>query len=402
LWRTHERRRERLVAFARLRLKQQVIARGGSLSDIDTAKEVLDASALTIGFARRFATYKRATLIFRDIDRLYHILSNPEAPAQLIIAGKAHPQDEEGKKLIQEIVALSKEEHLRKKIVFLENYDMNIARYMVQGCDIWLNNPRRPLEASGTSGMKIIANGGLNLSVLDGWWDEGYDPSLGWRIGSGEEYEDVDYQDEVEFRLIYEALEKEILPLFYKRGDDKLPRGWIRMMKESMKNLAPRFNTNRMVAEYFKKYYHQAYENRKLLMADDWKSGKEFAEWKSKIFSNWKKIKFKTINAEIQNNDLEVGSKYIIDAEVDLGELTPKDVHVQVYYGKVDEKHIAHSNSFFDMDLVEEASSSKTYKYKGEIQCERTGDFGYTLRILPNHSLLINPFEIGLIKWADS
>ena len=402
LWRTHERRRERLVAFARGRLKKQIIARGGSISDIATAKEVLNASALTIGFARRFATYKRATLIFRDIDRLYHILSNPNMPAQLIIAGKAHPQDEEGKKLIQEIAGLAKEEHLRKKIVFLENYDMNIARYMVQGCDIWLNNPRRPLEASGTSGMKIIANGGLNLSVLDGWWDEGYDPTLGWKIGSGEEYTDLDYQDEVEFRLIYEALEKEIIPLFYNRGDDKLPRGWIRMMKASMMNLAPRFNTNRMVAEYFKKYYHKAYENRKLLMADDWKNGKEFTEWKAKVFTNWKKIKFKNINAEVSNHDLEVGSKYTIDAEVDLGGLTPDDVHVQIYYGKVDEKHKAHSNSFINMSLVENGSSNKPFKYKGEISCEHTGNFGYTLRILPNHSLLINPFELGLIQWVSN
>ena len=174
LWNTHERRRERLVSFARKRLKKQLIARGASSLEIDAAKEVLNPSALTIGFARRFATYKRANLILRDIERLSLILSNPDLPVQFIIAGKAHPQDEAGKKLIQEIVATSKDLHFRKKIVFLENYDMNIARYMVEGCDVWLNNPRRPLEASGTSGMKVIANGGLNFSVLDGWWDEAY------------------------------------------------------------------------------------------------------------------------------------------------------------------------------------------------------------------------------------
>jgi len=187
LWRTHERRRERLVAFARGRLRKQVESRGGSKSEIIRTTEVLNPSALTIGFARRFATYKRGTLLLTDLDRLSELLNNPNFPVQIIIAGKAHPKDEAGKRIIQELVKLAKEDEFRKKIVFLENYDMNIARYMVEGCDIWLNNPRRPLEASGTSGMKVIANGGINLSILDGWWDEGYDPEVGWKIGNGEE-----------------------------------------------------------------------------------------------------------------------------------------------------------------------------------------------------------------------
>jgi starch phosphorylase len=224
LWRTHERRRERLVAFARKRLRKQLIARGASNYDIESSKEVLDASALTIGFARRFATYKRANLILKEIERLAAILVNNDRPVQFIIAGKAHPKDDEGKKLIQELVNTAKDETLRKRIVFIENYDMNIARYMVEGCDVWLNNPRRPLEASGTSGMKVIANGGLNFSVLDGWWDEGYSYDVGWKIGNGEEYENLDYQDEVESSMLYETLENEIVPLFYERGEDKLPR----------------------------------------------------------------------------------------------------------------------------------------------------------------------------------
>ncbi|MBU0558866.1 MAG: alpha-glucan family phosphorylase, partial [Bacteroidetes bacterium] len=249
LWRTHERRRERLVAFARKRLRQQIIARGGSYSDIISSKEVLDASALTIGFARRFATYKRATLISRDVERLASILCNSKFPVQFIFAGKAHPRDDAGKKLIQEIVALTKDDHLRKKIVFLENYDMNIARYMVEGCDVWMNNPRRPLEASGTSGMKVLANGGLNFSVLDGWWDEAYNHHVGWKIGSAEEYKDLDYQDEVESNMIYEMLENELVPTFYNRGEDKLPRKWIAMMKNSMRQLGSVYNTHRMVEE---------------------------------------------------------------------------------------------------------------------------------------------------------
>jgi starch phosphorylase len=235
LWRTHERRRERLVAFARRRLKRQVASRGGSLNEINNASEVLDPRALTIGFARRFATYKRATLLFKDKERLSAILNNKERPVQFIIAGKAHPKDDEGKKLIQEIIKIAAEEPFRKKIVFVENYDMNVARYMVEGCDVWLNNPRRPLEASGTSGMKVIANGGLNFSILDGWWDEGYNPELGWKIGNGEEYEDLEYQDEVESSQLYNTLENEIAAIFYKRGDDSLPREWIGKMKKSKK-----------------------------------------------------------------------------------------------------------------------------------------------------------------------
>jgi len=262
LWRTHERRRERLVAFARRRLNKQIRMRGGSLELLGTAGEVLDPTALTIGFARRFATYKRATLIFRDIDRLADIVNNKEHPVQFIMAGKAHPKDEEGKRFIQDIYQIAKEERFRRKIVFIENYDMNVAHYLVEGCDIWLNNPRRPLEASGTSGMKVIANGGLNFSILDGWWDEGFDPELGWKIGNGEEYTDPDYQDEVESRQLYHTLESEIIPLFYSRGEDRLPRKWIAKVKNSMKNLGPFFNTHRMVQEYFQNYYSKSYEKR--------------------------------------------------------------------------------------------------------------------------------------------
>jgi len=215
LWRTHERRRERLVAFARRRLGEQLKRRGARDLELRRAGEALDPEALTIGFARRFATYKRATLIFRDPERLRKILTNVDCPVQLIIAGKAHPQDSEGKELIRHIIHFARAEDIRRRILFLENYDITIGRYLVQGVDVWLNNPRRPLEASGTSGMKVLFNGGLNLSVVDGWWAEGYSPERGWAIGSGEEYEDLNYQDEVEASAIYDLLEKEIVPLFY-------------------------------------------------------------------------------------------------------------------------------------------------------------------------------------------
>jgi glycogen phosphorylase len=398
LWRTHERRRERLVAFARSRLTKQIISRGGSTSELAFAREVLDVQALTIGFARRFATYKRATLIFRDIDRLASILSNPDYPVQFIIAGKAHPKDDEGKKLIQEIIALSKEPHLRKKIVFLENYDMNVARYMVEGCDVWLNNPRRPLEASGTSGMKIIANGGLNFSIMDGWWDEAYSPELGWKIGNREEYDNLDYQDEVESRLIYETIEKEIVPIFYGRGEDKLPRNWISMMKNSMKKLGPVYNTHRMVEEYAHKFYFVSYEKRMGMMKSAWKQGKEFSAWKTKLNENWNRVRFLNITEEKKNGDLKVGAKYPIMTEIELGDLTPDDVEVQIYIGKADGVQSGAKECISMIHLPKK--SKEHFVYRGEIECKDTGQFGFTLRILPKHPMLINSFELGLIRWA--
>ncbi len=400
LWRTHERRRERLVSFARKRLRQQIINRGGSLSEIEAAKEVLNAEALTIGFARRFATYKRATLIFRNLERLADILGNNDFPVQIIIAGKAHPQDEEGKKLIQDIIAYTKEEPFRKRVVFLENYDMNIARYMVEGCDVWLNNPRRPLEASGTSGMKVIANGGLNFSVLDGWWDEAFDPKYGWKIGNGEEYADLDYQDEVESRLIYDTLEKEIIPLFYERGEDQLPRKWISMMKASMRDLGPIFNTNRMVEEYTTKFYLKSNEKRNYLKENNWQKAKEFTTWKTNLLKNWNQIKFVDAKVLKELSEIKVDSKYALSAEVYLGELTPDDVEVQIYYGKVDKKDDTTNNYAITMRHVSSDENKKTHKFEGEIICKSTGHFGFTFRILPKHELLINPFELSVIHWA--
>jgi len=400
IWRTHERRRERLIAFARKRLKKQIIERGGSDSEIRAASEVLNASALTIGFARRFATYKRATLIFKDIERLAGIICDSNRQVQFIIAGKAHPRDEEGKELIQAIIDLTKDDLLRKRVVFLENYDMNVARYMVEGCDIWLNNPRRPLEASGTSGMKVIANGGLNFSVLDGWWDEGYSHDVGWKIGNGEEYDDLDYQDELESRMIYDTLEKEIVPVFYERGDDKLPRGWINMMKSSMKKLGPVYNTNRMVAQYVSKFYVNSYERRSALIKDDCKAGKDLSAWKSNLIAKWDKIKFIKIDHEKESSEIKVGDKFVVNAEIDLGELTPNDVEVQIYFGKLVANGNTQNNSYTIMNHLSK-SKTNVHSYQGEVTCKDTGQFGYTFRILPKHKLLINPFEMGLIKWAN-
>ena len=255
LWRTHERRRERLVGFARARLRQQLKNRGAPPAEIARAEEVLDPEALTIGFARRFATYKRGALLFRNLERLTAIINDKDRPVQVLFAGKAHPKDHGGKELIAEILQFARRPEFRRRVVFIEDYDINVARYLLQGVDVWLNNPRRPLEASGTSGMKAACNGGLNLSILDGWWCEGYDGQNGFAIGAGEEYTDLTYQDDVESRAMYDLLEQEIIPLFYTRSSDGLPRGWLRMMKHSITTLAPVFNTGRMVAEYTTRCY---------------------------------------------------------------------------------------------------------------------------------------------------
>jgi starch phosphorylase len=401
LWRTHVRRRERLVAFARRRLREQIISQGGSQAEIRGAGEVLDSTTLTIGFARRFATYKRATLLFRNLERLVSILGDSQRPVQIIIAGKAHPHDDAGKKLIQDIFEHAKIGHLRKRIVFLENYDMNVARYMVQGCDIWLNNPRRPLEASGTSGMKIIANGGLNFSVLDGWWDEAYNSEVGWRIGNGEEYNDLEYQDEVEANMLYKTLENNIIPLFYNVGNEGLPREWIKIMKNSMSQLTPVFNTHRMVQEYTENFYIHAHKNRQELIENNWQKGKDFTKWKANLLANWDKIKFVSVSNNDSKNEFKIGSKYKINAEVNIGNLTNDDIEVQIYFGKLENAKGVSENSYVTMKCISSPNGSNTYKYEGSIKCNTTGEFGYTLRILPKHSLLHNQFELGAIRWVS-
>jgi len=255
LWRTHERCREHLVGYVRSRLTEQLKRRGASTAEIIRAGEVLTPEALTIGFARRFATYKRATLLFRDSDRLARLLNNAKRPVQIIIAGKAHPQDNEGKELIKDIIHLSHEERFRRSVVFLEDYNMDVTFHMVSGSDLWLNTPRRPLEACGTSGMKALANGSLNLSTLDGWWDEAYHPDCGWALGHGELYQNEELQDNIESLDLYNLLENEIVPLFYQRGMDGMPRDWVQKMRTGLRRLVPIYNSHRMVQEYLNRYY---------------------------------------------------------------------------------------------------------------------------------------------------
>lgn len=397
-WRSHERLRTRLVAFARRRLRASLERRGSHRSVIAQAAEVLDPEVLTVGFARRFATYKRATLLFRDPDRLDRILNNPERPVQLIFAGKAHPKDGLGKELIREIVHLARQERFRRRIVFLEDYDMATARNLVHGCDVWLNNPRRPLEASGTSGMKVVPNGGLNLSVLDGWWCEGFDGRNGWAIGNGEDYEDHHYQDEVESLALYDLLEKEVAPLFYRRGDDNLPRDWIGMMKASVRSGSPVFNTNRMVREYTERFYMNAFGQAARLAAEDNAPARDLAAQKRLLQDRWHEVSVTDVEAGA-GGDVMVGSKLPVQAIVDLGTLAPDDVVAEVYAGRLDGDGIITRGRPFPMSY--ERTEGSAHVFVGHVPCDVTGQQGYTVRLMPRVENEAQRFDTGLITWWE-
>lgn len=399
LWRTHERRKERLIDFCRERLKAQIINRGFTKNEINHAEQILTPEALTIGFARRFATYKRGTLLFRDIDRLKKIISNPHRPVQIIFAGKAHPHDNGGKELIKNIAEICRREEFRDHIVFLEDYDINVARYMVQGVDVWLNNPRRPLEASGTSGMKVPPNGGLNFSILDGWWDEAYDGQNGWAIGNREEYTDLEYQDEVESNALYNVLENEIIPLYYERGRDDIPRQWVTAMKWSMQTVCPQFSTNRMVADYFNKFYTNASRRYINMTSDDFKKSKELKSWKDNIYSKWSKVSFENTMSEMPSRNLQVGSKFEVKTIVNLGNIAPDSVRVELYHGKLSMKDEITEPTIVEMKHSSDLGNGR-HSFIGSLECVNTGQSGYAIRMYPYHKDLGYKFDMKMIIWS--
>ncbi|UQZ90388.1 alpha-glucan phosphorylase [Deltaproteobacteria bacterium Smac51] len=396
LWRAHENCRARLVAFTRRALVKQLKEQGADTDTLRRAMEVLSPDTLTIGFARRFATYKRATLLFRDPDRLEKILNNPARPVQIIIAGKAHPQDNEGKAFIKQIIHMAREPRFQNRVVFLENYNMRVASLLVSGCDVWLNNPRRPLEACGTSGMKALANGVLNLSVLDGWWDEGYKPEYGWAIGQGEEDENHELQDETESAALYNLLEKQVAPLYYQRTGDNIPQVWCEMMRGSIRDLVPRFSSHRMVLEYYDRFYKQSSARFVSLTQDNFKPATEQAAWRQKLMTSWNDMSILEITS---NGDKRVGDAMEFTAKVQMGSLSPEDVTVEAYYG-----HLDHMGEFIDRSTLAlkpaEDLGGNVWLYKNSLTCRDTGKFGYTVRVTPSQARLANPFVLGLISWA--
>ncbi|MDR2076496.1 MAG: alpha-glucan family phosphorylase, partial [Desulfovibrio sp.] len=401
LWRTHERLRTRLVDFVRVRLYAQLLAQGARSRELQLVESILDPDALTIGFARRFATYKRARLLTQDLERLQRIVNEADRPVQFIFAGKAHPQDQGGKQLIKELITILRTDPLRLHMVFLEDYDMEIAAHLISGCDVWLNNPRRPLEACGTSGMKAMFNGVLQFSTLDGWWDEAWKPdnSLGWAIGKGEDYEDPAYQDSVELQTLYKVLESEIIPEFYDRGRNNIPSAWVRRMKSALVEFGPRFHSHRMVQEYMDTSYIPACRIHTNLSHDDFAPARELSDWRMHIMTTWDNVRVTGITSS-NPGTLYVGQDIAVSARVFLAGIPVDHLRVEIYGGT-----LAQDDSFTDRLLQRmEPDGPLTdgwQTYKGVLPATRAGRFGFTVRAMPAHPLLPIPHSLGLIRWAD-
>ena len=398
LWAVHQLRKAKLVAFARKRLKAQLTSRGADQTQLKAAELVLNAEALTIGFARRFATYKRATLLFRNPERLHKILSDPDRPVQIIFAGKAHPADNAGKELIKHIVQMSQDPKFRDRIVFLENYDINVARYLVQGVDVWLNTPLRPLEASGTSGMKAAANGALNLSILDGWWAEGYGRDTGWAIGGAEEYQDPNERDYVESDAIYNLLEKEIVPLYYGRDKEDLPHGWIGMMKSAMRALGPRFSCHRMVEEYFERFYLNAHHSSVRLSENNGRRARDLAAWRSKVSGAWSKVKV-GVDAFKMEHEVRAGEHVPVVIRAQLGDLAPEDVSVELYHGPVDAAGRIERGEV--IRLSPDGQKDGAQLFRATVPCATSGRHGFAVRVLPKHPDVVQPFMPLHLTWGE-
>ncbi|MFH1568467.1 MAG: alpha-glucan family phosphorylase, partial [Gemmatimonadota bacterium] len=339
-----------------------------------------------------------AGLLLRDTERLRRLLNDAERPVQLIIAGTAHPRDDAGKALIQQIVQLARQEAYRTRLVFVENYDITVARYLLQGVDVWLNTPRRPNEACGTSGMKALINGALNLSTMDGWWDEAYQAEVGWSLGQGEEYGDEGYQDEVESQALYEILEKEVVPLFYRRESDGLPRAWIARMKASLRQHGHRFNAQRMVCEYEAGYYQPAIDSGRRLLANGGAEARALAAWKRRLREWWSAVSVLGVE-EHADPAPRVGQQVVVEAEVALGELSPEDVLAELYYGRVATDGTIANGQVAPMDWLESPRPS-VRRCRGSVPFQASGLCGYSLRLRPRYRDGDGLHEPGLIAWA--
>ncbi|UBU12023.1 alpha-glucan family phosphorylase [Nonomuraea gerenzanensis] len=388
--------RRRLVEGARERLRRSWRERGASDAELGWIDDALDPGVLTIGFARRVPSYKRLTLMLRDPERLTELLLDPDKPVQIVIAGKAHPADEGGKKLIQQIVKFADRADVRHRIVFLPDYDMALGQLMVQGCDVWLNNPLRPLEASGTSGMKSALNGGLNLSIRDGWWDEWYDGTNGWAIPTADGVSDPDRRDELEAAALYDLIEHEVSDRFYDRALDGLPRRWMEMVKHTLTSLGPKVLAGRMLRDYVVDLYNPAAASARALSADSYAPAKAFAAWRVRVTRAWPGVRVEHAEAAGVGDTPEVGAAIELHATIALGDLEPDDVLVEAAYGKVG-PHDELVHPSYTKLTVRSVDDDGRAHYTGTVPLDRTGAFGYTVRVVPSHPLLATPSELGLI-----
>src|SRR6266513_781080 len=400
LWETHQQLKRRLIDFVRDRERQRRERLGESPESIRRVNRILDPEILTIGFARRFATYKRGTLLFSDKERLKRLVNDATRPVQFIFAGKAHPRDEAGKALIQEVYRFSREPGLENRVVFLEDYDSYIARRLVQGVDLWLNHPLRPLEASGTSGMKSAPNGGINLSVLDGWWREGYNGSNGWAIGAEINNGTTEFQKEVDASSLYQLLENQIVPLYYAKPDGKLPLAWLQLMREYIRSVPPVFNTQRMVKEYTEQLFipaAQAYEN---FSRDGCGAAKHLSQWKTQTRTDWPQVQVSDV--QVINKDrqsISVGEFLQISARVHLGALDPQHVRVEAYHGEVDNGDLGNPTATV-LNQSSQADGNGNYIYQGSVPATESGTYGFSVRVVPTHPCLMQAHELRLITWS--
>ena len=400
LWNTHHLLKVRLIEFLRERIRVQRARIGESPEQLRKVNTLLDPEVLTIGFARRFATYKRGSLLFSNKERLLKLIQNRERPVQFIFAGKAHPKDEPGKALIQEVYRASRDAGLEHGLLFVEDYDTYIGRRLYQGVDVWLNNPLRPLEASGTSGMKLPPNGGLNFSVLDGWWCEGYNGKNGWPIGPEIQGGSVQFQTEVDTDSLFNILENQIVPLYYAKPDGRLPLAWIQLMRESIRSVTPVFNTHRMVKEYNERLYEPAAISFRTLSANGFKAAIELADWKHKTRTDWGQIRIQDVDVSPPDSTkLFVGEKLTVSASVFLGPVDPSHVRVQAYVGTTDNSTL-HNPYAVDLPRFEKKGDPGWFRFSGDIVTSDSGSYGFNLRVIPTHPHLIQDHELRLITWA--
>jgi starch phosphorylase len=395
IWQVKRLLRERLVQDARRRLRSSWLKRGASPAELKWIEGVLDPDVLTIGFARRVPSYKRLTLMLRDPERLKRILLHPERPVQLVIAGKAHPADDGGKRLIQEIVKFADDPEVRHRIVFLPNYDIAMAQPLYPGCDVWLNNPLRPYEACGTSGMKAALNGGLNLSILDGWWDEWFDGNNGWAIPSADGVDDPDRRDDLEADALYDLIEGEVAPRFYDHDEDGVPTRWLEMVRHTLRSLGPKVLADRMVGDYVHRLYVPAAESSRTLNGS-YAGAKQLAAWKQRVLRGWSGVRVDHVDSEGVGDTPEVGATMNVHAFVSLGELSPEDVDVQVIHGRVREEDDLVDAQATSLKLAESYESNR-HQYDGAVTLGTSGGFGYTVRVVPRHPYLASVAELGLV-----
>ena len=400
LWDTHTDRKKKLCALVKNNITTRLKSSGYNYEEINEIVSKLNPNALTIGFARRFATYKRATLIFRDLERLTQLLNNPERPVQLIFAGKAHPADKEGQDLIKFIHEVSMKPQFKGKIFLLENYNIAMSRYLISGVDVWLNNPRRPMEASGTSGQKASVNGVINFSVLDGWWAEGYNQKNGWTIGDNTEYQSYEEQDIADSESLYNTLENKIIPLYYEnKKEDGVSDKWMEMFKNSIISTGGRYSTSRMVIDYTRDYYMELanlsknhYQNLDEVI--------DFTNWKKNMYASWKDIKI-TQNNNLDNITIDAGNQIEVHCIVNLPEnIDCNSIRTEVYYGKILENGIMEQIQTVPMNLIEQDDENRTYKYSAKIELKTGGNYGYTFRVMPQTAMMLDTANLDLIQWV--